>query len=90
MAANPRFAGVLPFAGISAPRCRLEGITHVAHLRLHRQASFHFASGLNTGRGTVLHAVAHFFTVSQVRVVTLAPNVFSIRVMNTGPRGFGT
>lgn len=31
-----------------------------------------------------------FFTVSQVRVVMSLPNVFSIRVMKTGPRGPGT
>src|SRR5262245_50773473 len=36
------------------------------------------------------YAVAHFLTVSQVRVVTRAPKTFLIRVMSTGPRGFGT
>src|SRR5262252_1303819 len=29
-------------------------------------------------------------TVSQVRVVTSVPNVFSIKVMKTAPRGLGT
>jgi hypothetical protein len=36
------------------------------------------------------HAIEHFLTVSQVRVVTAAPKSFSISTMNTGPRGFGT
>ena len=31
-----------------------------------------------------------FFTVSQVRVVSASPSVFSISVMNTGPREPGT
>jgi protease I len=44
----------------------------------------------NRWLGRRAHAVAHFFTVSQVRVVTLAPKVLSISVMNTGPHGFGT
>jgi len=35
-------------------------------------------------------ATAHFLTVSQVRVVNSVPKVFSISVMNTGPRGPGT
>lgn len=35
-------------------------------------------------------AVETFFTVSHVRVVISFPNVFSISVMNTGPRGPGT
>ena len=34
-------------------------------------------------------AAEHFRTVSHVRVVTPAPNVFSISAMKTGPRGFG-
>jgi hypothetical protein len=36
------------------------------------------------------YATAHFFTVSHVRVVTFLPKVFSINVMNAGPRGPGT
>ena len=34
---------------------------------------------------SALHHFATFFTVSQVRVVTSLPNVFSMSVMNTGP-----
>lgn len=34
--------------------------------------------------------LATFLTVSQVRVVTSLPNVFSMSDMNTGPRGLGT
>jgi hypothetical protein len=30
--------------------------------------------------------LTHFLTVSQVRVVTLLPNIFSVTVMNTAPR----
>ena len=36
-----------------------------------------------------IQATAHFLTVSQVRVVTSLPKVFSINLMNTGPRGLG-
>jgi len=50
------------------------------------------------GNQDAIHAAAHevgssfatFMTVSQVRVVTSFPNVFSMSVMNTGPRGPGT
>lgn len=34
--------------------------------------------------------LVHLVTVSQVRVVMLLPNVFSSKVMNTGPFGPGT
>lgn len=37
-----------------------------------------------------VHQRATFATVSQVRVVSSLPNVFSMSVMNTGPLGFGT
>src|ERR1043166_8002355 len=40
--------------------------------------------------GEFLHAAAHLRIVSQVRVVTSRPKVFSMSVMNTGPRGVGT
>jgi len=35
------------------------------------------------------HAVEHFLTVSQVRVVTSMPKAFSINLMNTGPCSLG-
>ena len=37
-----------------------------------------------------VHAAAHFFTVSQVRVVTSTPKTFAMSIMNTGPLGLGT
>lgn len=40
--------------------------------------------------GWAIYAIAHFLTVPHVRVVRLVPNIFSMSVMNTGPRALGT
>ena len=42
------------------------------------------------GTQDLVSSFATLVTVSQVRVVTSLPKVFSMSVMNTGPRGPGT
>jgi len=41
---------------------------------------------LTQSRKSLVQATEHFLTVSQVRVVTFLPKVFSISATNTGPR----
>ncbi len=65
----------------------------MTYFRLRRSASLLAdAEGRRSGLGreTSDQAAAHFLTVSQVRVVICVPNVFSMSVMKTGPRGPGT
>ena len=73
---------------ISSTR-QVSGSTRVSTSRI--GARLRSAAGLN-GRVSLSlitrtegHALAHFPTVSHVRVVTSVPKAFSINVMNTGP-----